>query len=554
MDSQGNPTLPQFPTGQAVGRGVLLVMATLVALSCARVPPALRTKITVTGSVLVAAGGPLPGTALFFTPTEVMPDQNTYAVADSSGAYSVRLISGTYDVRLSPPDGHGFLARTEQVTISGKHSRLDVTFGGFRVTGRVVAPNGPWVDSGQVSATLMAPGHSVAISTIKQGSYSLHLPGGRYSFLAGAAGYWSGFYPVWQESVPIDADTTIDFHLGGISVSGKVLGPDGLPIKDVGVEAQSKSHFVQNRTAADGRYQLYLPADSYQVWFRPPYPFFIVPRVVGPVTITKPTSIDGDLSGIEWAGTIRRAGTDEPVPGIYVWVQMTSDDKRSAAIRTDSLGNFRFVLEADQHYDLETQDPVSREQEVWLHDATASADTTVVIFIPPASRATRADSTIKLSIRPVSGKTVHLTKEHWAPDWIEVTLLNTDPDTVTLVMPGDGSFWGRRTPLMDWEIRVPGGPRLKRMPLALCGNINPLRGDEVFKLPPGAQRTFRTALPEYYPYEKSRRYQVRLSYENRPHLAWAGVLLGPHDANALRLLRDSTPCKLVSNTLELEVW
>jgi hypothetical protein len=232
---------------------------------------------------------------------------------------------------------------------------------------------------------------------------------------------------------------------------------------------------------------------------------------------------------------------------------MTGDDKRTAAIHTDSRGDFRFIVEAGQRYDLEAHDPASREQVDVLQGLTASADTTLVIFIPSTTTATRADSTITLSIRSVAGKTVHWTKKRWPPVWIEVTLQNTDRDTVTLVMPGDGSLWGRRTPLMDWEVCAPGGPRLERMPVGLCGNINPLRADEVFKLPPGAQRTFTTSVPEYYPYEKSHRYQFRLSYENRPHLAWDGVPLGPHDPNALRLLRQSTPCKLVSNTLELEV-
>jgi carboxypeptidase family protein len=169
------------------------------------------------------------------------------------------------------------------------------------------------------------------------------------------------------------------------------------------------------------------------------------------------------------------------------------------------------------------------------------------------ARAAPPDSTIRLSIRSTAGGTVHTLAKPWPPDWIEVTLQNTGRDTVTLVLPGDGSDCGRRTPLLEWNVRELGGPALDRMGIGVCGNINPLYANEVFKLAPGAQRKFTTMFPRNFRYQKSHRYQFRLSYENRPAMEWHGLLIGVHDADALRLLRVSTPCKLVSNALELKV-
>ncbi len=555
MNPQGDRYPPQFWKGRAVRRMILLMTGTLVALSCTRVPTALRSKITVVGRVTVSPSKPLPGTTLFFTSREPGLNDHAYAIADSSGTYSVRLISGTYEVEIEPTIENGLLAHSERATVSDIRTRVDFTFSGYHITGRVVAPNGALVDSARITASLIAPRYSRATSLLKRGSYSLLLPAGRYSFYAVAANYWSGFSPGRKESVSVTADTTIDFQLDGIQISGRVLGPDGLPMRDVAVMARGANYnyTVQKRTTTDGNYQLFVPPGSYRLWFRPPHPFFIMPRVVGPMTITEPTSVDCNLSGIEWAGTIRRIGTNEPVPGITVLVKMIEGDDQGAAILTGPQGDFRFILEADRRYDLATHDPENRETVVKVHGVTATTDTTLEILIAPQTTVTRADSTIKLSIRSVAGKTVHRTKKRWPPDWIEVTLHNTDRDTVTLVLPGDGSYWGWRTPLMDWEVREAGGPPLKRTPLALCGNINPLRAGEVFRLPPGAQRKFTTAVPEYYRYGKSHRYQFRLSYENRPHLAWGGSPLGAHDPNALRLLQQSTPCKLLSNALELEV-
>lgn len=562
MKSRIGPRPRRWRDAGALGLRALVLVAAGLALSCATVPFASRSRVTVTGRVLAPSGAPLPGAEIAFEPSERMSGRAAFTTADSSGSYSVRLAPGRYDSRVAPPREIGILALAEPVVVSQGRARIDFTFGGYRVTGRVLKPDGSVVDSGLVHAILGGQGYRNAMSPTKEGRYSLLLPHGKYSFRAVAGGHWSGFHPTLRDSVAVDADTTIDFHLGGISVSGRVLGPDGLPMKDVGVEARSpviagievnRSYPVQNRTSADGRYQLYLPANSYSIWFRPPHPFFIVPRVVGPVTIAEPTSIDVDLAGIEWVGTVRRADTHEPAAGVSVTVKSADDERRAASIRSGTRGDFKFVLERGRRFDMEIHDPDSREQFVALQGVAASADTLLEILIPPTTIATRADSTIKLSIRASSGESVHRFNRRRPPDWIEVTLRNTDPDTVTLVLPGDGSFFGRRTPLMDWDIRLPGGARLERVPVLRCGNINPLIAEEVFRLPPGGLRTFRTAVPAYYRYEKSRRYRFRLSYENRPRLAWGGGLLGSHDSDALRLLRQSTRCRLVSNEVVLVV-
>jgi hypothetical protein len=359
---------------------VLLVTGTILALSCTRMPTAPRTEINVVGHVVGPSGEPLPRTALAFRPGERALLESGFAITDASGSFSVRLLSGTYQVQIQPPIG--LMSRTERVTVSDRNCRVDFAFLGFRVTGTVVDPNGSLLDSGWVAA--QQPGVGFASSPVRQGSYSLFLPAGKYSFQAGSDDYWSGFSPMRQESVQIPADTTIHFRLNGILISGKVLGPDGLAMKNVGVHAEGIGQFAyaRNRTTVDGGYRLYVPSGSYRLWFRPPHPA-IIPRVVGPQTITVPTSIDVDLSGIEWSGTVRLFGTNEPAPGIIVLVRMIDDDDRSAAIRTGAQGDFRFIVEADRRYDLSTYDEGRREEVVRVQGITAAADTAFEILIPP---------------------------------------------------------------------------------------------------------------------------------------------------------------------------
>jgi len=343
-------------------------------------PTAPRIEVNVLGRVIGATGEPLPWTWLEFSSDDPRLHEYNHTFTDSSGAYSVRLLSGSYRVVVEPPEG--YLSRVEQAEVSSRHSRLDITLSGYHVRGTLLDPNGSVLDSGWVLADL--PGVGSASSNFRGGGFSLRLPAGRYSFRAVNGNYLGGLPPLESQSVPISADTLIAFHLGGIPVSGTVLGPDGVPKQDVRVEVETTGLYVQSVTGADGRYRLYVQSGSYRVLFRPPYPFFIIPRVVGPVTIATPASIDCDLSGIEWTGIVRRSGTNDPVSRATVAVDMLDDaDYRGAAIYTGPQGEFRFIMEAGRRYDLLAYDPNTHRIAATVRGITATSDTTFEILLPP---------------------------------------------------------------------------------------------------------------------------------------------------------------------------
>lgn len=173
--------------------------------------------------------------------------------------------------------------------------------------------------------------------------------------------------------------------------------------------------------------------------------------------------------------------------------------------------------------------------------------------LPVVSRSYLAppDSVLRLRIRPGIGELFR--RNTGRSTLIEVALRNTGPDTLVLVLPGGGSFEKRRTPILRWEIRDSGGRSASLRPFFSCGNINPLGADEVFELAPGKNRKFTVYLPlDLYALEGGP-YRIRLTYENRPGMRWAGIPLGPHDPAAMRWLRGSTPCKLSSNVLRVRI-
>lgn len=152
----------------------------------------------------------------------------------------------------------------------------------------------------------------------------------------------------------------------------------------------------------------------------------------------------------------------------------------------------------------------------------------------------------------ISAPSLHL-KVGQRPE-IRAEVSNPGPDPAVLVMPGDRSDSGGRTPIITWMIRVvrrDGEPG--REPITIgCGNINPLRSEEVFVLKQDESRDLGSwvNLP---PFRAPGVYEVQLKYENRPSLEWSGLPLAPHDADAMERVRNSTPCVLVSNALTFKV-
>lgn len=304
------------------------------------------------------------------------------ARTNSQGMYSILLQTGTYEVEVEAT-ANGFLTRRDRVYVSQRHHRADFSFAGFRVAGNVLDPNGLGLDSGWVTARL--PNYASATSRLQNGRYVLFLPKGSYSLTARPADDWSGVsFMVWN-SVPIASDTTIDLRLEEILVSGKVFGPDGAPMADVRVRgyAQDASGAAMMRTDADGTYQLYLPAGAYRFYFDPPFTMGIVPRVVGPLSVTAPTSVDCDLSGVVWSGAIRRSDTNAPVTALVYVAMLDEPDPRTAATSTDSQGVFRLVMERNRRYDLSAYDPDALTSLAKLHGIAATVDTTFEILVPP---------------------------------------------------------------------------------------------------------------------------------------------------------------------------
>jgi hypothetical protein len=143
---------------------------------------------------------------------------------------------------------------------------------------------------------------------------------------------------------------------------------------------------------------------------------------------------------------------------------------------------------------------------------------------------------------------------------LPVTLRLSNPgDTAAyLVMPGDGSSYGWRTPIVGWSVidaglgekQHPAEPGLSKEPR--CGNIDALGREELIELLPGQG----TELLGYLCVPVLRHpgeYRLSFYYRNAPDLQWTGLPLGEHDPGAMDWVRNSTEVELWSNEIRVTV-
>ncbi|MEB2311941.1 MAG: hypothetical protein OZ928_08820 [Polyangiaceae bacterium] len=140
------------------------------------------------------------------------------------------------------------------------------------------------------------------------------------------------------------------------------------------------------------------------------------------------------------------------------------------------------------------------------------------------------------------GLVAHLER---APDGrFSLVLQNRGASELRLVVPGDGSEAGWRTPALAWTATSGGRP--VSVEPARCGLMNPIDEQEIFSLSPGAERR----LTEWVtaPQLPGGDYELRLRYRNDPGLIDSRVTA---TAEVRRKLAESSACEVATPPLRV---
>jgi hypothetical protein len=347
---------------------VLVALAAPSILSCTRMPTAPEPVILVEGRILDSRGGTISDVLVSFQGVGARSGYGTNA--NTAGRYHISLAPGEYDVWFAI--GHVVYPGGEKVVVSPKNTKMDFTLEGFHIRGMVLDAAGGRGERLHVGVS--GPVFSGWDSDVIDGAYSLFIPGGTYNLDVTGEDYQVLFT---TPNVSVHADTTIDVHLDRFPVGGTVTGADGKADRGAHVVTSE----VYGEADATGRYLLYLPPGETRIRCFSQNPE-VLGRTVGPLTIVGPTSVDFDLRGIRWEGTVRRQETNEAAVGCYAIASVgPADDRRSAVDRIEDTGEFQLILEPGISYDLEVH---QSEPNLLLYhqEFVATADTTFQLYVP----------------------------------------------------------------------------------------------------------------------------------------------------------------------------
>lgn len=132
-----------------------------------------------------------------------------------------------------------------------------------------------------------------------------------------------------------------------------------------------------------------------------------------------------------------------------------------------------------------------------------------------------------------------------------IAIRNVGAQPLLLVQPGDGSGSGLRTPIVTWSVRDASGPVAQKL-MRYDSGINHLEPGDVFRLQPGESRALSEWISPIIIADPGK-YQIRLHYVNDPNFQWNGHPFGKHDPTTMRLVRQSIPCDLASDLVDIVV-
>lgn len=373
----------------------LLLLAAVAAssISCSDIATKPLAPVEISGTIGDRNGAPLQGATVGFFETQSRPyilldgPSQPIATTDARGVYRITLPEGVYDVWIGGVADSGFLpVLVDQARLIPPRATLDYRYIGYRVSGRLLGPGGAALTAGDVKAY---GERLITRSALRSGRYSLLLPAGTYALRAEPGFQYTGLPNVTYPGVRVASDTTIDLSVDGYAVTGTVFGPEGTAMDGAAVQASTGLAFSHALADGNGQYLLYAPAGEYtfQV-YPPPYARYIASRGFSSVLVTSPKTLDFDLSGVEWTGTVRNAVTLDPVASvdISVWgYEPLTHVTSSASTLTDAVGSFRLVLWPHFLYSM-TLIPTTPGFSLRFIDAVqAVRDSTLDLTVQPAS-------------------------------------------------------------------------------------------------------------------------------------------------------------------------
>ncbi|MCP4438273.1 MAG: hypothetical protein GY810_04950 [Aureispira sp.] len=148
---------------------------------------------------------------------------------------------------------------------------------------------------------------------------------------------------------------------------------------------------------------------------------------------------------------------------------------------------------------------------------------------------------------------------------INAQLLNNSTDSLLVVLPGEGSVSGWRTPIMGWsiinldsnEVHSDNFPSIPELTL-LCANVNQVTEKDLTKIAPASSASLSWIdfhrVFDVKTLNKVGTYSIKLYYKNTPDLDWEKIgYLSYTEEAAIRIKNETQEFMISSNEIIIKI-
>lgn len=156
-------------------------------------------------------------------------------------------------------------------------------------------------------------------------------------------------FPFTVSPPPALNDTGTTILPSGFAVTGRTVNGSGTPVAETDLDFIISSTGVEIPTAhdnagPDGTFSVVVPANTYDIVFRPPFTSGLAPLVVEGITVVGPTSL-GDVvlpSGFPVMGTVSSLGSPVALVDVTMVDTVTGDPVPVFGGESDLLGHYQY--------------------------------------------------------------------------------------------------------------------------------------------------------------------------------------------------------------------
>jgi len=310
------------------------------------------------------------GAGVAGVPVSVINTESKLSTLGESGAeglYAITgLVAGAYIVQASGDDQNYLARKKVRVDAEGAASSVDLKAGGLVLSGRAAQRNGAWVEGAFITVTKtdFAEGEFLPTASVRTANTD---PAGNYRVVGLLPGRYSvtvagpGLGILVLTNLLIEADAQRDFVFeDSCVVSGRVIGPDGEPVKDAQMQVFRVDPSPMIRcfglTDEDGRFAVGRlgPGRCEVIAIGTGYQASLMKGVD---VVAGATNDVGDMALRLGGGTITGHVTYGPLPLPAIIILKSTTSALEYMTQADEKGVYKFEMVPEGDYHIDFSDP-----------------------------------------------------------------------------------------------------------------------------------------------------------------------------------------------------